>query len=185
MPWSDDLDDEPVLHPLPPLLLREDVEQERALAALLGKHGPYQRFQFPARELGYGTSAPDNGTAFFGEGDSLPDPEVIDKLAAWTTQQSARVQAAVIEYLEDPKDQSLEHVLQLIDRAVPEDTEPIARPNFAQLVLRSLPATKDQLYQLAYREHLAKRPEATVRQVVRRLSAQGKLRQEGEVYVRA
>lgn len=176
-------DMEGATHDLPPLLLNEDLRQEQALAQLQGKHGPSARWNRPAKEVGYGLSCPANATAFWGNSEA-PSEAVIDKLVAWTTQQSATVQLAVQEYLEDPRDEALNQILLLINQAVPEK-EADSKPNFAQLVIRALPATKDQLIQMAFREHLAKRPEATVRQVLRRLSRAGQIVEVNGRYERA
>lgn len=171
--------DELALHLLPGPS-SEDLEQEILIAKWEGrvKYRPPYTAKF-GRELGYGQRAPDNASPFFPPHEY--NPEAVETLLEWMFDQSDQIQVAVLAYLSDPSERRFKTVLRLIDRAT-EEVRPRQSNTLVDLVVRVLPATLEDLYKMARREHQAKRPEAAVRQLLRRLTAEGRIVKKGELY---
>lgn len=189
----------------------QDIAQEMALLVLLGKVPSKalirRRLQGQARELLVGTLR-DSDSADLLEGKISgllfcpPSPNLgaIEDLVLWALGRDSKVQDLVFSTLSGSlsPEKALEGLKSLGALAPAQPGAPATRsPCFSSagsgtltaLILRSLPATKESLYSLAIREHTAKRPEAAVRQILRRLSRNGTLivthTPEGEVYSHA
>jgi hypothetical protein len=163
-----------------PAMSEEDRRQDFALAKLergIDKHRPPASAVF-GRELAYGLGAPDFALPLFSE--PAYNPEAMDKLLNWMFEQEDQIQAAVIAYLEDPSDRRLKAVLKIIDVAA--ETVYPKPMTLIQLILRILPAKKEELYRVARDQHNAKRPEAAIRQILRRLTLEGRIELKGELY---
>jgi hypothetical protein len=117
-------------------------------------------------------------------GMAIPDPKVINQLVEWSLAQSVKIREAILEFLEEPGDDSLNSTLALlIDEGIiaaitPE--KPVKKAGFIDALMRLLQTdhrdySSTELYDWARTVHLAKRPEATVRQAMRRLIEQGKV----------
>jgi len=169
-------DDE--VYVLPPILNREDLKQEKELSKLTGKKPPsWRRSQL--KELAYGHKPPE---------DSVPigtPPEIdlgsIAELTEWLLVQSEKVKAAVLDYLDSPKDNQLWRVMSILELRfihVPERAVTLT-----SVILDSLPSTKEDLYKIALQEFVSKRPEAAVRTILRNLVKRGVVvKDEEETY---
>jgi len=98
----------------------------------------------------------------------------LDSLIEWASQQADLVRLAVVEYLEEPDDEHLEAVLDLVDEKAP-TSERKKEASLASLIERALPATMEELYVLGRRQHRSNRPEAAVRQTIRSLTRRGRV----------
>lgn len=96
----------------------------------------------------------------------------LEKVIEWSTEQASIVRLAVVEYLESPDDERLSDVLNLcgIEK---ENRKTRKEDTLTALLKRSLPATLEELYVVARRNHRSNRPEAAVRQTLRNLKKRG------------
>lgn len=157
----------------------EDVEQDLHVARLEGRELRHSRWHHSSvnSETGYGLNA--DGVGQVWPRPEGVDPDVTERLISWVIQQQMFVTLAVLEYLEDPTPDHLQHVLTLVTEVNQEARSERRRdPTLSSLLIRSLPATRDQLYELARREHPSRRPEAAVRQTLRNLIKQGRVRED-------
>ena len=163
---------------------KEDLLQEAALLRLLGVANPSLRVI--ARKHSQPVPAYDvlpEGTSPWGQS-AVSDPVVTLRLIDWAFEQSPEIEGLIFGFLEEPTNQGLTELLfDLECRGVP-----IYQISFTpelsvtDLILRSLPATKDELYELVQREHTTRRPAATVRQILRRLQKSGIICLQGDYY---
>lgn len=181
----------------------QDIAQEMALLVLRGKIPSRsvvrRRLQGKARELLVGTLR-DNESAELLEGKITgflfcpPSPNLgaIEDLVLWALSRDQAVQDLIFSTLSGSLSPEVAvarlRALGVVGKSL--GTGPKGNGgSLTHLILRSLPATKEALYQLAIREHTAKRPEAAVRQILRRLTRNGTLTItvtiEGEVYSHA
>jgi len=173
--------DEPVpLYALPPVSL-DDVRQERALAALEGKVVHRSRFAYQRRdrEYGYGLTPQDDWQSPFAP--PAPDPAVVESLITWVMSQERHVAVRVMDYLDSPSPELLERVKEVIDVGMTLETHRQVREvTLTDLICRALPANMTTLYELARREHMSRRPEAAVRQIIRNLRKRGAIDMDSE-----
>lgn len=164
---------------LPPVEA-DDIDQEAALLRLQGKK-PKRSFiakRLAHREAIFG-EVPMGATPLWDQ-DPIPDPKVTETLIDWAFTQSEAVAAATFDFLDYPTDEGLEELLvflgnegiQVFELSVPKER------SLTQMVLDTLqahPTSIDELNRLARQFYPSARPEAAVRQVIRRLSRSGRL----------
>lgn len=166
-----------------PVVDRDDINQEAALLELQGIK-PSRRLlalRMRERELTFSGDIDCQPLPTLAPG--LPDPEVIEALIDWTLDQVDEVQAQMFEFLEDPEERFEETAEFLLRIHL---IQPLATPakaaSNADLFRNALPAAKEDLYTLA-RLHLTttRRPEATVRQWLRRSLEAGLVEVDGDL----
>jgi hypothetical protein len=120
---------------------------------------------------------------------ALPSSEDIQRLVSWAIEQEATISEAIFDFLEDPDDTKLPALISRLRKAgaIPKAPQPKkpARHSLAGFILRRLEegqATLDNLYEAVRLIHTSARPEAAVRQVLRRLIRQGKVQSDGNSY---
>ena len=173
----------PLLYEFPPCT-REDDEQEALLAKLENRayRGGY-RFAYSRRprEYGYGLLPSDDWQMPFAP--EAPDPGTVERLISWVMSQERHVAIRVMDYLDDPSTESLERIKEVVDAGMTTELHRHRPATLTDLITRALPASMPQLYDLARREHVSKRPEAAVRQILRNLVKRGTVIQgEGETF---
>lgn len=172
---------------------KEDVEQEYAILAwkfrgtdkVPSRKLIYWRMKSKAREYLYWDEVP-VGSSYINPVDEelTPSVEVIEALVAWASKQELRIRDKVLEFLDNPSDSDLHHLLTLLRQAglLAADFSPQGEPKaprsigsrkgtLVQLVLKALelPTTKADLYNMARQLVHSRRPEAALRQTLRRL----------------
>lgn len=150
----------------------EDRRQEIATRRLEKEKGITPPPVTRSREYGYGLVP--------GEGQIVDENftinfRALERIIEWSMEQSALVRLAVVEYLEEPGDEHLEAVLDLIDVQAPVAGTKRKEASLTSLIVHALPATIEELYVLARRQHRSHRPEAAVRQTIRNLRKKGSL----------
>lgn len=171
---------------------REDIDQEaaifewetgkRANRALIAKHLANQD---PAATF---SGDPTTVAWALPTGLNLPNPRVIQKLVDWSLEQSDRIRSVMLDFLDEPSEESLVSTLAIlmdegiIQSAIPPKAE---KASFADAIVRLLTTDRriyssQELYAWARGIHSAKRPEATVRQALRRLISLGKVTKLGD-----
>lgn len=187
-----------------PVITPEDIAQEAELKRLeTGKPRISQRiiqmkmqrklsrdFPFEMFESSLDEDSGDLAEAFEAHDPSTPWSStscplyVTEMLVEWALEQAVDLQDLIFDFLENP-DQLLDQtVLQLrnmkIIRRQPAKPTTKTKHSFAELVLRTLPATKEELIIVVSKNApTTERPAATVRQLLRRMI------KEGRVYERA
>lgn len=180
--------------PIKPYVDHEDVEQEYQLLMLEYQNNPLQGTDTPSRDIirkrlqgrmseSLVGEIPIHATALDpGAGDEMERRvEAAAQLVEWSFSQPEEAQNIIIAFLEDPT----EHMLTItINRLVkkgyieqpeePSDDRPTA--SLADLLRRQIEQagtiTLQELYELARVQHVSKRPNAAVRQTVRRFERQ-------------
>lgn len=117
--------------------------------------------------------------------DPVPSLDVIERLTTWAMDQSADIAEMIYQFLEDPRDEVLSDVISsLTKRGTIEKTEAL-RPkkplSVVSMVLQYLESrfycTKEELYEYVRSIHVSERPEATTRQLIRRLLKEQKIKE--------
>lgn len=163
-----------------PPLYRDDILQEAELLKLEGKTPSLRLLRKRAEAyeaLLFADYLPSGATEIIWEGPQLPDFEVVEAIVNWAMEQAEATREKVLTFLEDPTEEGLKTLLPQIQLQAPQK---IKGGSLAQAILRLLstrPHTKQELYEYARSEHQAKRPEATIRQLVRRLTREGKIQE--------
>lgn len=169
-----------------PAVLEEDINQEAELLRLSGKTPSKKLLRLKAsvfREVLFADQLPGSATPLF-EGVLIPPQGVIEQIVEWAVIQSEEVQSMIYRFLEEPSEEGLAEILsELRLQGVllpPMDSKPPGKPMpFSQLLLYLLdkngPMTLDQIYTLAREHMLSRRPEAAVRQLLRRYISEGKV----------
>lgn len=102
----------------------------------------------------------------------MPSDETVDQLIAWAIQQSAAVSRLVLDFLAEPDEDRLEEVVQFLRAAgLAQGSTKAPRGNLTETMMHYIaekPRSKEDLYAYARTMHNTKRPEATVRQFLRR-----------------
>lgn len=168
-----------------PLPDREDVEQEMALQRLLGKEPKRPpRSVVYGREMSYGLITPD-GVPPLDTGSSV-NMEALETLMEWLQTQSDQIQVAVLAFLADPENtrrwKTVARLINIVEIPQPSPEEKRRSQSLVGLILRVLPANIDDLYQMARQQHPSRRPEAAVRQILRRLTREQKVVKRGDLY---
>ena len=168
----------------------DDIQQEIELRKLEGKDRVSRKIiiQQMIREntdLHFANSQdlPDDALAV-SKGSPQPDPGTLKALVDWSIDQPEEIQAMVFGFLDDPTDEKLKELTKWLKAHGVEITklEKPPRGSFADLLRRHLAAvgesSMEELYQLARNTHTTERPEATTRQLVRRLLKAGELQED-------
>ena len=165
---------------------RDDIDQEMALLRLMGLK-PNRRIVTAKLSL--------NAEALF-QGDpgniastivnrSLPPVEVVQRLIEWSIDQSDDIGKLILDFLAEPDDDRLDEVIDqlkstgIIRGKVVSSGRGLLSETLT-IYLSERPRSKDELYEYARVIHSAKRPEAAVRQYLRRALKQGQLRLSSE-----
>lgn len=162
------------LYKLPPTMTREDALQEHALAKLENRRSRgYLRAvaSKQPREYGYGLLPQDDWQNPFAP--EAPDPSVVQTLIEWVMSQERHVAVRVMDYLDNPGPDTLEAIREVVDIKVAVDAARTTPMTLTDLIIKNLPCDVPTMYDLARREHLSKRPEAAVRQIIRNLTRRG------------
>jgi len=188
----------------------DDIDQEVALAKLMGVARPSRRIIRTRllnryRELlgGFFVGSEEEGGIENHINPIIPvgvDPErelqTVERLVDWALTKSPKVQVLIFQFLEmDYQEQEINllGVLKTLERLGVEIWRPERKPQVTRgqgrtqgrvvgLVLRALPATQEELLALVTTEHDARRPAATLRQILRRLQREGRIRREGDTF---
>lgn len=105
---------------------------------------------------------------------SLPPHEVVNQLIEWAIEQSAEVSRAVLDFLAEPDDDQLDDLVARLKKsgAIARKSPPKAKNGMLSQVLFTYISekarTREELYAYARTLHQAERPEAAVRQYLRR-----------------
>lgn len=158
----------------------QDVLQEAELLRLQGK---IPNLRIIRKRLSRGVliydQPPEDAQPFQ---ESSYDPEVTDALIDWALQQTEKIQERIFLFLEEPKHEAVPSLLIFLRRQnIPlnlVDSAPTG--SLSKLLMRTLqkPQTLETLYEIARSSHTAERPEAAVRQFIRRAKKEGKILEE-------
>lgn len=160
---------------------KEDIDQEAALLRLQGitpnKRIIRSRLLGQSRHLLYNT-APEDATplAYLVQTPTASD-EAIERLIDWTLQQVAPVQEMLWRFITNPETELEATLVFLQEHQLASTTRtPSTAVSISQILRDALPATKEELYTLVRAlSPETERPEATVRQWLRRNLAKGAL----------
>ena len=179
--------------PIKPYVDQEDVEQEYQLLMLEYQNNPLRGTETPSRDIirkrlqgrmseSLVGEIPIHATAMDpGGGDELERRvEAASRIIEWSFSQPEEAQNIVIAFLEEPT----EHMLTItINRLVskgyidPVTYTPEPSGSLAELLKRQIEQAGtmsfEELYELARIQHVSKRPNAAVRQTLRRFEKQG------------
>jgi hypothetical protein len=174
-----------------PTVLREDLDQEIELLKLEGVKNPkrsliYKRMLHKEQIF---DEIPE-GVIVQTLIDPTPesDPEVIERLVEFALDQEIELQTVILDFLDNPSEQSLQETLQKMSLLgfelfeLPEIPKPKTLTQIISETLSKGALTLDELYGLARSLHPSKRPEAAVRTVLRKLLAQGVIYYDGSHY---
>lgn len=161
---------------------REDINQEAELLRLSGitpnKRIIRARLAGQSREL-LCNFAPEEATPLgYLTQRPIPPTEVFEQLIDWTLAQTEDIQAALFNFFEDPEE-NIDQTLQFLQDAAIIDRISLDTPkttSLAEIMRAALPATKESLSTLIRQvSPTTERPEATVRQFLRRGTQHGTL----------
>src|SRR6185369_17826584 len=112
---------------------------------------------------------------------NLPDAKVIEALVKWSLEQSEVVKAAMFQFLVQPEDRLEETIAFLMSAEIITKVAPVVaeKTGFIDALVKLFESrrviARADLMVWARTIHQAKRPEATLRQALRRLLSQGKI----------
>jgi len=130
-------------------------------------------------------SVAERGVPLFYQEQPVPNLEAVEELVRWALKQTEMIQEVIWAFLDDP-DGMLETTLEKLGLEEKEATRDERKPiSSTQLVRDSLPATYDELLILVQANTFNKRPAATVRQILRRLTRTGEIELVEGVYQNA
>jgi hypothetical protein len=167
---------------------KEDIDQEVALLKLEGKHNVSRAIIY--KRLSRSEAIFDEvpmGASLLWQQSPLPDPVVTETLVDWAMHQTEKIAHVIFNFLESPTEDQVDEVIaQLRELGV---TLEVAKPTLkeiplTQIVLDALgsrPHTREELYELARSIQPSNRPEAAIRQMLRRLSRNGVIQMQGEL----
>lgn len=181
--------------PLVPEVSAEDVEQEYQLLMLEYQNNPLRGTETPSRDIirkrlqgrmseSLVGEVPIHAQAIdMGGGDETQRRvEASIKLVEWSFSQEKEAQNIIIAFLEDPSEHMLTITINRLVRLGYIDTvtyTPEAPASLADLLRRQLEQNGimafADLYEIARNQHVSKRPNAAVRQTLRRFESQGLL----------
>lgn len=180
---------------LTPVTDEEDISQEAAILQWQGKV-PNRKIlrqraaRFEALLFDFSTDVP--GAEPFQWSDSpVADQETLQALTSFALSQSGTLQSIIFNFLEDPTEANLESALKLLQTAgvIRTDKEkPAPKPiSLAEALLRYITEkdrTMSELYDFSRSFITSRRPEAAVRQTVRRLLKKNLIEENNNVYRR-
>lgn len=124
----------------------------------------------------------ESGSSPWGE-EEVPSPAVVTRLMDWALTQTTEVQALIWQFLDSPSRRLQPTIVALREQGIIQERPRTDRHvSLGSLLLRSLPATFEELVEVVQSNHSAKRPQATVRQFIRRSTRTGMIREEQGVY---
>lgn len=167
---------------------QEDVNQEAALLRLQGIM-PNRRIIRLKMSQGEPT--------FSGDPGSLAQPistvkiapmEVIEMIISWALQQVPELAKEILDFLDEPSETVLQALIERVRQDIPGGSvkrTSAAPGSLSAVIFKYLQEPKhiDELYELARGIHTAERPEAAVRQYLRRAVRAGKVTKSGDTYV--
>lgn len=178
--WSNQ--DRELVHPI---IEADDIEQEVALLHLQGKRASRKIVEkrLAAEMDSTPLYAGDEGTSPWRDS-PVPSPQVIQRLTSWTLFQALDVQFIVWEFLESPDDHFDSTLRALRKRGVIPSAKARSkrRGNLGRTLVHALPASFDELVEVVQENHKTKRPQATVRQFLRRNIRGGAIHELQGVY---
>lgn len=175
---------------LVPPIYQEDLQQEAALLKLMGKepsmaillkkHQTFQEYLF---------DQPAENAIPLSWGRVIPPEETLEQLILWAMDQSEKVQQLVFQLLEHPNEKTLKFVMKklTLEGVILHEAEPVKELSFTQMVLNLLekdPRSLEDLYEFARNTITSRRPEAAVRQIIRRLIKENQLEEVNGLYRR-
>jgi len=117
---------------------------------------------------------------------TLPPAEVVQMLISWATQQDNDIAQAILDFLVEPDEEELETLVKLLKRqGLAHKTKPAAKAVLSDTLtayLSKRPRSKEELYDYTRTMHTANRPEAAVRQYLRRATRSGLLIETNGLY---
>jgi hypothetical protein len=175
----------------------QDINQEmelQRLEKLARGQEPHIRRDLITAKLSYSRELLHDGNLYvdaeqLGDDGSTPPFEVVDQLVAWSIEQSAAIQEQMFRFFEQPEVE-FENTLKLLHKKklLSKPTRVITqeRESLAALIERTLEnaaregkrIVKADLYEMARASHISRRPEAAVRQSLRRYISSGWLTEE-------
>lgn len=178
-------------------LSEEDIEQEFLLRKFLEKpvsKSILRRKASRERELLFPSEYWEEGVPIFPlQPQAIVHEETYHRLVLWASSESDTVFALIVDFLQSPSEENLHKTIGLLElEGVPlyplGDDEQVKEIPFSKLLLSVLdtPRTKEELYEFGRRQLVTKRPEATVRQLLRRFLRSGFIIEDPkDVYSRA
>lgn len=172
---------------LKPSLPQDDINQEIELLKLEGIQNPSrdvirkqhesQARSFLVDDFNYHPSS----IPLFSEQEHSASGrlDAIERLVEWAAKQSDEIQQALYAFLEDPTPGNYRIIFRLLQKTgllhnqsaslAPRKEKKLTMAEMIRRALRLQERSKDELYQLARQNLITKRPEATVRQTLRRM----------------
>jgi hypothetical protein len=177
---------------LRPTALEEDIKQEAELLKLRGKtpslrilRKKFNRFEALLAGMDEdlkGAEPPPWDLA------PMPPQEVIDQLIDWAMNQSEVISMIIFDFLEEPSDESLTTTISILkENGVDLFTKKVVRKSLTTIIIEAInqePRDIYDLYELARKELQSERPEAAVRQILRRLQRAGQVIRTGNIISR-
>lgn len=159
---------------------KEDVDQEMALLKLQGitasRHIVMMKLMQKSEALFQGDPGAIAQPII---SRTLPPSEVVQMLINWAVHQNQEISRAVLDFLEEPNDDELETLVSLLQSAgLARKVKPSSNGRLSDTLTAYLlkkPSTKEELYEYTRTIHQATRPEAAVRQYLRRAVSNGLL----------
>lgn len=174
---------------LPPVS-SDDLEQEAALLRLQGVQNPSKRLIHKrlSRAEGIFSEIPLGSAPLWSE-EPVPDRNVTEALVDWALQQSDEISDIVFNFLDHPEDQDLDEVIASLKTLGVEiysfkrkkQSTPRSLTQIIIAELKKHPQTTQALYELARNIQPTRRPEAAVRQILRRLDKSGEVTVSGDL----
>ena len=177
-------DDKPIL--LSPGVDPADIEQEYQILLWQGKKPSRKLLYLKAKR--YEASLFDFTTdlsyaqAIDWAETPVPSAEAFEQITTWALSQSETIQAMVFSFLEDPTDTGLHQILKTTGLK-PAEKLP-AEQSLTDKILEFCQDNRSiaEIYELGRNLLTSKRPEAAVRQALRRLIKSGKIEESDNVY---
>lgn len=163
-----------------PRVPREDVDQEAELLRLQGIN-PHKGLIY--KRMAQGEAVFDDvpmGASLLWSDDPYPDPEVTEQLVHWALQQSEEIAAVVFDFLDNPSDEAVDVTTkQLASLGIDVYKAKKRKPKaLTQIILELLERKSyevEELNEVARSLQPSSRPEAAVRQILRRLQAEKRI----------
>lgn len=162
-----------------PGILPEDIRQDIAISRLTGRKSSMKKLK-EGKDIGYGLHPSPDAIPIW----SIvprPDFKLFEQLAEFVLNQEELIKQRIVEYLSEPDEGKLQAVVIALGKDLEEKKVPLT---LTELIFKSLPATLDELYELAIKVHISRKPQAAVRQNIRNLISRGRVQWEDDVLCR-
>lgn len=162
-----------------PGVLPEDIRQDMALSRITGRRASMKRLK-EGKDIGYGLHPSPDAIPIW----SIvprPDFKLFERLAEFVLEQEEGIKRHIVAYLSEPDEGKLRDIVKALGKDLEEKRIPMT---LTELILKSLPAKLDELYQLAIKVHVSRKPNAAVRQNIRNLEKRGKVQWDGDILCR-